>query len=84
MGQHNKNENRRAIVFASVLPVLFIGAIALVLWANDVRRDRKHSMTVEEPTAADTVALRASKSLACSEARCSQFAADAEITFLRG
>jgi hypothetical protein len=49
MGLPNKNANRRTIVFASALPV-FIGAMTLVLWANDVRKDRKHTVTVNEPT----------------------------------
>jgi hypothetical protein len=40
---------RQLVVIAtSVLVVL--GVIALVLWANDVRKDRTHSVTVEAAT----------------------------------
>ena len=50
LGPHNQNANRRAIVFALALLVLTC-TVALVLWANDIRRDREHTVTVDEPTA---------------------------------
>src|SRR4051812_13106551 len=35
---------------AAVLLILGSGLIALVIWANDVRQDRKHTLTVNSPT----------------------------------
>ena len=36
------------VIASSVL--VFLGVITLVLWANDVRKDRTHSITVEAAT----------------------------------
>jgi hypothetical protein len=49
-GQHN-NMMRRVIVSASAVLLVLIGAVAVAMWANDVRQDRQHTVTVDEPTA---------------------------------
>jgi hypothetical protein len=33
-----------------VIPFAIIGVLFLVLWANDVHEDRKHTLTVNSPT----------------------------------
>ena len=49
MNQHNDMKNRRAIGLTLGLPAI-IGTIAFLLWADDVRRDRQHTVTVRSAT----------------------------------
>ncbi len=49
LGKQIQNANR-AIAFVFALLVLTC-TVGLVLWANDIRQDREHTVTVDEPTA---------------------------------
>lgn len=49
MGHRTEFGIRRAIVISLGLPAL-IGVLVLILWVNDVRQDRKHTVTINSPT----------------------------------
>ena len=54
MSEHNKLRFNRAHVIGwpGSIEVMVLGGIiaALVLWGNDLRQDRKHTVTTEAPT----------------------------------
>ena len=39
------------MIFSSLAVLVLIGAVAVATWANDVRQDRNHTVTVIEPIA---------------------------------
>jgi hypothetical protein len=41
----------RQVMVSALTATVLIGAATFVMWANDVRQDRKHTVMVDEPTA---------------------------------
>lgn len=43
-------KNRMRFVAGLAIPVVILGVLLVALWANDVHKDRKHTVRVNSPT----------------------------------